>query len=167
MASAVCRTVVLGLTFALAAAAAAGADAAGSATIVNSGSTNFAGWKIAVTPAGAATLVIARRGVPEAGATPKPFAVSAAVAAQFFKDLAAAKAQGASVEPCMKSASFGSTTHVTWGSWSSPDLSCPPASDTATALSADIDAIRKASGLDTSQLHRGALTAATPAPSST
>ncbi|MBV8491007.1 MAG: hypothetical protein JO199_10815 [Candidatus Eremiobacteraeota bacterium] len=79
-----------------------------------------------------------------------------ATAKKFFADVRAARDGKASSEPCMKSASFGTSTHVTWHGWTSPDLDCPPAGPLATALAADVDAIRKASGADSAMpLHRG------------
>ena len=47
----------------------------------------------------------------------------------------------------MKSASFGSSTHVKWQGWVSPDLECPPKTSAGDALVKDVDEIRKASGL--------------------
>jgi hypothetical protein len=45
---------------------------------------------------------------------------------KFFADLKAAKESGKVVgRPCMKSASFGSTTIVQYHGWTSPDLECP------------------------------------------
>jgi hypothetical protein len=115
------------------------------ATIVNSGSTNVAGYTISVRSDATASVVASNRGV-DATSTPKAFTVDAAVAKQFFADLAAAKSQGAAIKPCMKSASFGSTTRVTWHDWTSPDLSCPPDNAAASALVHDVEVLTAASG---------------------
>ena len=137
------------------------------ATIVDSGSTNAAGYKIEVWVDGSATIVIQHRGVEE-GAL-KTFAVPQSVATKFFADLKAARDGKAAGQPCMKSASFGTTTRITWHGWTSPDLDCPPANALMGALVHDVGVIRAASGVDTSTLmrrgHVGAgLTPATAAP---
>ena len=49
----------------------------------------------------------------------------------------------------MKSASFGTTTHVTWHDWKSPDLDCPSENALLSALIGDVNAIRQASGVGT------------------
>jgi hypothetical protein len=118
-----------------------------SATIRNSGSTNFAGYTIEVRADGTASAAASNRNG-DVLSTPKPFTLDAALATSFFTHLAAAQAEGAKVEPCMKSASFGSTTRVSWDGWTSPDLSCPPASDAAAALVHDVQTITTASGIE-------------------
>jgi hypothetical protein len=125
------------------------------AVIVNSGSTNSYGYTIAVGPDGSATATLQERGGAPAGA-PKAFALSAATTARFFADLAAARKGNAADVPCMKSASFGSTTHVTWQGWVSPDLSCPPSGQLERALAADVDAIRQAAGISAMPLRNAA-----------
>jgi hypothetical protein len=117
-----------------------------SAVIVNSGSTNFAGYKIEVWPDGTAALTVEDRGG-TALTTPKPFTVAKTDATKFFADLATAKSDGAAGSPCMKSASFGSTTRVTWHGWTSPDLSCPPDNAALAALVHDTGVIHTASGI--------------------
>ena len=47
----------------------------------------------------------------------------------------------------MKSASFGSSTYVTWQGWRSPDLTCPPSDATGKSLVNDVEEIRKAAGV--------------------
>jgi hypothetical protein len=131
---------------ALAAFAACTAAEPDSATIVNSGSTNFSGYTIDVRSDGSATADVSNRGV-EASSSPKPFTLDAAMAKQFFSDLAAARGDKTLSQPCMKSASFGSTTRVTWHDWTSPDLSCPPSDAAGAALIHDIQAIASASGV--------------------
>jgi hypothetical protein len=137
---------------ALAAAAVAAAPVRDSATIVNSGSTNFSGYTIQVWSDGSASAATSNRGTVTA-ATPKPFTLEAPVTKQFFTDLATAKSKGASIEPCMKSASFGTTTRLTWHDWTSPDLSCPPGNASAAALVHDVQVITAASGVSASLRH--------------
>ncbi|MBV8197272.1 MAG: hypothetical protein JO263_04000 [Candidatus Eremiobacteraeota bacterium] len=116
------------------------------AVIVNSGSTNSHGYKITVAADGVATAVLQNRDGSAAGA-PKSFHVSPQTATRFFADLAAARKNKTAAVHCMKSASFGSFTHVTWDGWESPDLDCPPADSYADALVKDIEQIREASGI--------------------
>jgi hypothetical protein len=123
------------------------------ATIVDSGSTNSLGYRIQVYANGTATLTVQNRGgVAQAAA--KPFTVSNAATSRFFADLKAARDGNATGVPCMKSASFGTTTRVTWHSWTSPDLDCPAGNALTAALVHDVGAIRAASGVDTMPLHR-------------
>ncbi|MGC1985037.1 MAG: hypothetical protein WA668_06565, partial [Candidatus Cybelea sp.] len=111
----------------LAATGTMGAKTSDSAVIENSGSTNTLGYRIEVRSDGSATLAMVHG--PSASASPspaKPFTVSSGIAKQFFADLAAARQSKTVTEPCMKSASFGSATYVTWQGWRSSDLTCPP-----------------------------------------
>jgi len=134
-------TLVAALTIAVCGAA----TPSDQATIVNSGSTNSAGYTIVVSPDGKASVSVApRTGV---AAAPKSFTLATATATRFFNDLAAARKANIATVPCMKSASFGSTTKVTWQGWTSPDLSCPAKDATGDALTSDVDAIRQASGI--------------------
>jgi hypothetical protein len=129
-----------------------GASSADTAVIVNSGSTNSYGYTIHVAADGKASFTLQKRGE-NAGATPKPFTVPAATAARFFSDLAAARKGNATTVPCMKSASFGTSMHVTWQGWVSPDLSCPPKDGLGDSLVRDITAIRQAAGIPEMPLH--------------
>jgi len=121
-----------------------------SAVITNSGSTNAYGYTIKVTPDGNATVAMQARGAATSAA--KPFTVPSATITKFFADLAAARKANIASVPCMKSVSFGTTTHVTWQGWQSPDLDCPPKDDLGTALVNDVEAIRKASGISSTPL---------------
>ncbi len=121
-----------------------------SAVITNSGSTNAYGYTITVTPDGKATVAMQAKGAAPSAA--KPFSVSSATITKFFDDLAAARKANIASVPCMKSVSFGSTTHVAWQGWQSPDLDCPPKDDLGTALVSDVEAIRKASGISSTPL---------------
>ncbi len=116
-----------------------------SAVIVNSGSTNSFGYSIQVWPDGTASVTMQRRG--NAVGTPKPFTVPAATVTRFFADLAAARTANLATAPCMKSVSFGTSMHVTWQGWKSPDLSCPAKDAQGDALLSDLAAIRQAAGL--------------------
>jgi hypothetical protein len=116
------------------------------AVIVNSGSTNTAGFKITVHSAGPSTAVMMnRQGVAQSAA--HSFTVSAKQAGSLFADLKAAKAAPASEGGCMKSVSFGTSTHVQWQGWTSPDLDCPADNAAVTALKKDVDSIRTAAGI--------------------
>ncbi len=137
---------------AIAIAAFVAATPADNAVIVNSGSTNTVGYSIAVSSDGKASLTVQSRG--GAPGTPKAFSVPADTAKRFFADLAAARTGNAATVPCMKSASFGTSTHVHWQGWVSPDLSCPPKGDAGEALVKDVDAIRAASGMSTQPLRQ-------------
>lgn len=136
------RATLLG---ALAIASLVAAAATDTAVIVNSGSTNMSGYKITIASDGNGSMTPQNRGGTPTG-QPKTFTIPAASASRFFGDLAAARAAKLATEPCMKSASFGSTTHVTWQGWTSPDLDCPPQGPASSALVKDVDEIRKASG---------------------
>lgn len=99
-----------------------------SALIINSGSTNTAGFRIEVSQSGDATYTpAARRGgqLPEAQNKPATRQVPSAAVKKFFADIEAAKPltslpRGA----CMKSASFGTTLVVQYEGQTTPDLSC-------------------------------------------
>jgi hypothetical protein len=121
-----------------------------SAVIVNSGSTNTSGYAIQVSSEGKASVTIQNRGT--ATGTPKPFTVSTETTARFFSDLAAARKANAVTVPCMKSASFGTSEHVKWQGWVSPDLTCPPKDSVGEALVKVVDEIRQAAGVSTNPL---------------
>jgi hypothetical protein len=133
------------LAAALMIAACVAASPPQSAVIVNSGSTNTLGYTITVSSDGKGSVTMQARGG-TAGA-PKSFAVSAAAAAKFFDDLAAARKSNEATVPCMKSASFGTTVRITWQGWTSPDLSCPPKGPEGDALISDVAAMQKAAGI--------------------
>jgi hypothetical protein len=117
-----------------------------SAVIVNSGSTNTIGYTITVSSDGHASLTTQKRDGTAMGSA-KSFTLASGTAARFFADLVAAKNSTMVTVPCMKSASFGSTTHVKWQGWTSPDLECPPKNSAGQALVKDVGEIRQASGL--------------------
>jgi len=140
------------------------ANAGDSAVIANSGSTNTLGYRIEVRSDGSATVAMVH-GPSASPSTAKSFTVSAGIAKQFFADLAAARQAKTVTEPCMKSASFGSSTYVTWQGWRSPDLTCPPSDATGKSLVNDVDEIRKAAGVSAMPLRQGPVELKSPGPS--
>jgi hypothetical protein len=114
--------------------------AAGEALIVNSGSTNSAGYRLRVYADGTAAL--------QQGDAALRKQVPLALANRFFADLRAAGPLD--VLPrgsCMKSASFGSSTLVAYRGKISPDVSCPSASPAERALAVDATALAAAAGV--------------------
>ena len=99
------------------------------AVIVNSGSTNRAGFRIAVDRSGAAEYTPAprRRPGPQPVATePVQKTVPRDLADRLYNDLKAASPLTALPAPhCMKSVSFGSTLIIELDGEQTPDLSCP------------------------------------------
>ncbi|MGA8533390.1 MAG: hypothetical protein WB615_04725 [Candidatus Tumulicola sp.] len=124
----------------------AAASARDGAVIVDSGSTNTTGYRIDMWSDGTATIVLqSRGGVAQSGS--KSFSVAGDVTARFFADLKAVRAANVTGSPCMKSASFGTTTRVNWHGWASPDLDCPAENALLSALVRDVSLIRAASGI--------------------
>lgn len=119
------------------------------AKIVNSGSTNTVGYTINVSSDGKASATLQN-----GSNTVKAFTVAADLTTRFFSDLAAARKAGLVTVPCMKSASFGTSTHVSWQGWTSPDLTCPPKDSVGDALIKDVEAIRQAAGIPASPLRQ-------------
>ena len=102
--------------------------------IVNSGSTNTASYRIVVAPSGRAQILIAEQ-------EPAAKTLSSATTETLFRDVKAAMPLDTiKTEPCMKSASFGTTTRVRYGGKQSPDLSCSTGA-AAARLSADVDKV--------------------------
>ncbi|MEO6912598.1 MAG: hypothetical protein ABI182_01080 [Candidatus Baltobacteraceae bacterium] len=140
---------VFTLAGALAAAAAFSRDGA---IVTNSGSTNTAGYQIKVWSDGSAQAATRVRRFAAAAETPQPHSssISTDLTQKFFADVKAARDQHVQGHSgCMKSASFGSTTSVSWHGWISPDLSCPSDSAVMSALAEDVAAISSASGAQT------------------
>jgi hypothetical protein len=114
--------------------------AAGEALIVNSGSTNRAGYRLRVYADGTTAL--------QQGDAALRKHVSRALVQRFFADLRAAGPLDALPRAaCMKSASFGSSTQVAYRGKTSPDLTCPSASPAERALAVDADALAAAAGV--------------------
>ena len=115
--------------------------AADTAVIVNSGSTNRAGFRIEVERSGQAEYTsMPRRGQAAEQVRRK---VPDALIQRFYADLEAAEPLSAlPAEHCAKSVSFGATTTVELGSERTPDISCPNARNPNTkALMRDVDEI--------------------------
>ncbi len=119
--------------------ASGGANASDAVSIVNSGSTNVAGYELRVLPDGD---LLPR---PAAGVAKR---VSPALVTRLFADLrAAGPLDRLSATHCMKSVSFGSSTRITYRGKISPDLSCPSLSPAVRALAADAAAVTGAAGI--------------------
>ena len=131
------------------------------ATIVNSGSTNTYGYSIVVASNGNASATLREKGGATSGSA-KTFTIPAATVARFFADLAAARKSNAQSVACMKSASFGTTVHVTWQGWVSPDLSCPQSDSLGAALVKDVDDIRQRAGITNLPLRSGGVNESSP-----
>jgi len=89
----------------------------GDITIRNTGSTNFAGYTIVVHASGAADVTVGGETVPKTLAAPQTKWL-------FAKVLAATPLDTMPAAGCIKSASFGSVTTVSYGGTTSPDISC-------------------------------------------
>ena len=112
----------------------------GEALIVDSGSTNRAGYRLRVYATGWTAL--------QQGDVPIKKRVSAALVKRFFADLrAAGPLDRIAVMRCMKSVSFGSSMQIGYRGKLSPDLSCPSASSRARALAVDAAALAEAAGV--------------------
>jgi hypothetical protein len=110
--------------------------AADSAIIINSGSTNTAGFRIQVNPSGEAVYTPQpRRAKPPAEIQMKPVTrqLPPALIKRFFTELDAGKPLGSlPSQRCMKSASFGTTLVIEYGDQKTPDLSCGNQQDSRT-----------------------------------
>jgi hypothetical protein len=110
------------------------------AVILNTGSTNAAGYRIVVQRDGQAEYVL--------GGVRKKVQLSAQKTESFFSDMSAAMPlSGLRAGHCMKSASFGSSTFVWWRGKRSPDLQCA-ADPKATALYSSVSKVATELGLD-------------------
>lgn len=143
--------------------------AAGSAVILNSGSTNASGYRIVLAPDGSAQYVVAT-------STPVRGRVPSALTHEFFADLhAASSLKTLPHAPCLKSVSFGTSLFVWWRHERSPDLSCA-ASGVGRVLAGDAVAIARAlrvpgsavapvlRPLPPGEFHRAAPPASSPTP---
>ncbi len=114
--------------------------AAGEALILNSGSTNRAGYRLRVYADGWTAL--------QQGDVPVRKRVPTALVERFFADLTAAgPLDKLPVPHCMKSVSFGSATEIGYRGVLSPDLSCPSSSPAARSLAVDAEALASAAGV--------------------
>jgi hypothetical protein len=108
----------------------------GAAVILNTGSTNTIGYRIVVDSSGRAEYV-------HAGGRSSA-RIPAQIAAKLFADLRAAMPLSSiHVLPCMKSASFGTSTFIWWSGQRSLDLSCPSDAKSQ-ALNDDVMAVARA-----------------------
>jgi hypothetical protein len=114
--------------------------AADTAVIVNSGSTNRAGFRIEVERSGEAEYTSTPRGQAAERVRRK---VPDALLRRFYVDLEAAQPLSAlPAEHCAKSVSFGTRTTVEMRSERTPDISCPNARNPNTkALMRDVGEI--------------------------
>ena len=123
------------------------AAASAPAVILNSGSTNTAGFRLVVEKSGDAEYKpLPRKYGPQSSAPTGPTRrkLPDALAQRFYSDLEAAKPLASLPrERCMKSASFGTTTIIQFGGEETPDLSCPSAQNShLRALMRDVEEIR-------------------------
>ena len=121
-------------------ALAVASPAADQAVIVNSGSTNTAGYRLRISADGSAYLNQAN--------LPLHRQISPQLVARFFNELH--QTGGVASLPdahCMKSASFGTTTRIEYRGQTSPDISCPANSTLERALYVDAQAIANAAGV--------------------
>jgi hypothetical protein len=95
------------------------ASVSDTATIIDSGSTNRAGFRIEVKRSGLAEMISDQRGKPVQRNLPST------VTQRFYTDLDAAKPiSSLPAIHCMKSASFGSSLTIAIGNEQTPDLNC-------------------------------------------
>jgi hypothetical protein len=114
--------------------------APGEALIVNSGSTNRAGYRLRVYDTGWTAL--------QQGDVPLRKRVPLALVKRLFADLrAAGPLDRLQTARCMKSMSFGSVTQIAYRGTMSPDVSCGGTSDAVRALEADALALADAAGV--------------------
>jgi hypothetical protein len=104
------------------------------AVIVNSGSTNAAGFRIIVEKSGNAEYTVtsrrARAQAENTAAKPVQRKVPEALVRRLYADLEAARPLSALPHRgCIKSASFGTKVTIEVGKEMSPDLSCPEEQD--------------------------------------
>lgn len=148
-----------GLAFSLILASAASALALATpsldgARIVNSGSTNAAGWTIALRSDGSGTVTQQPRPSGSLDPIAHTFTVDRDVAQHFFSSAKLARNWNGTPPQCMKSASFGFTLTVQYHSWRSPDLTCPPLAGAVGELAADVTKIQAAAGVGAEQPRR-------------
>jgi hypothetical protein len=97
------------------------------AVVVNSGSTNVAGYRIELPRSGSAKYSeVPRRGpYSQSRIEPQSRQLPKAIVERFYADLAGAEPLSQLPhETCMKSASFGITLVIEFGEQRSPDLAC-------------------------------------------
>lgn len=94
--------------------------------IVNSGSTNTAGYTITLQRTGTVTWTVSSRFRPNSPASSNTTQISSTRMASIFQAVEAASPLS-QYQPvfCVKSVSFGTTLHLQYRGQQSPDLSCP------------------------------------------
>ncbi|MBW4624757.1 MAG: hypothetical protein KME49_04405 [Brasilonema octagenarum HA4186-MV1] len=117
----------------------------GKAVIENSASTNTCPYTISVLPGGAATYTVCNKtGKGE---------VSSGLSKRFFEDIKTAQPlENVPFTPCVKSASFGTTTKVKYKEQTSPDISCPSFDSRVTDLYEDTIKIQQQLGFSTKRI---------------
>jgi hypothetical protein len=114
--------------------------APGEALIVDSGSTNRAGYRLRVYADGRTAL--------QQGDVALQKRAPAVLVKKFFADLrAAGPLDLLTTMRCMKSTSFGSSMQIGYRGKLSPDLNCPSPSRAARALTIDAGALADAAGV--------------------
>jgi hypothetical protein len=130
------------------------------AVIINSGSTNTAPYRIVVRPDGSVHVELQAQ-------APQAKTLSTATATAFFKDLKSAMPlDGLQTEPCVKSASFGTSTYVQYQGTKTPDLACATG-DAAKRLSADVNNITSELKINAFRNFQGGANHVLPEPSPT
>lgn len=104
------------------------------AVIHQSGSTNTQPFTIKLWSDGRAQVLVG-------DAAPRATNVSQSSAEAFFRDVRAARANPGEAQSCMKSASFGTRTTVSWHDYTSVDLQCRPLSSAVSTLADDVSSI--------------------------
>jgi hypothetical protein len=115
------------------------------AAIRNSGSTNTAPYTILIWSDGDARWI--------AGNRQKDFTIDSTLAKRFLEDARDLREHPGTPGSCMKSASFGTRTTVTYHGWTSNDLECPSGGSAEQRLASDVQSIVGASGITLPQ-HR-------------
>jgi hypothetical protein len=112
------------------------------ALIVNSGSTNFEGFTLILREDGEAKL--------EQGNSTFQKYLPQTFTTRLFADLRAAGALDALPQSqCMKSASFGTTTRISYRGKTSPDISCPSSNPILGRLAIDVMSLLDAANIST------------------
>jgi hypothetical protein len=109
------------------------------AIIHNSGSTNTVPYDVLVWSDGTGRWI--------AGARQKDFTIASELVRRFLKSAQAARANPGAPQHCMKSASFGTRTTVTYHGWTSDDMQCPPIGGASETLARDTQSILDAAGI--------------------
>lgn len=133
---------LLALLFASAAAVSAAAADDG-AIITNSGSTNTLGYAIKVWSNGNAQITM------KGSTATREFRIDDDLVARLFNDVKGARANPGVPGHCMKSASFGTTTAISWHDYNSYDLQCPPQTSEVATLAQDVKLVEAAANIDT------------------